>query len=353
MPLARQFSQCLIRPEDVAPSQDDVTVVGVFNPGVADLGQDVLLLARVAEGPKEKRAGWIALPRWDIATDRIVFDWVRDEEVWREDNRSVRFKDTGIIRLTFASHLCIARSHDGRRIDALDPTRFRPAAPLEEYGIEDPRITKIGDTFYVTYVAISKHGPATMLVSTRDFLKFERHGVVFCPDNKDVVLFPEKIDGRYCAIHRPSLSGALTRPEMWLATSENLRDWGGHEPLCGGTEAWESGRIGAGAPPIRTNAGWLELYHGNDQKHGDKRVGAYTGSLLLLDQDKPSRIIGKSKVIFAPELDFERQGFVPDVVFPTGIVERDGLAMVYYGAADTVTAVTAYRVSDLLTAVGA
>ncbi|MDB6113776.1 MAG: putative glycosylase [Lacunisphaera sp.] len=353
MLLTRQFTHCLIRPDDVPPSQSDVTVVGVFNPGVADLGREVVLLARVAEGPAEKRAGWIALPRWDIGVDRIVFDWVREEEVVREDNRSVRFKDSGIIRLTFASHLCIARSADGKRIDSLDPARFRPAGALEEYGIEDPRITRIADTFYITYVAISRHGPATTLVSTRDFLAFERHGVVFCPDNKDVVLFPEKIGGNYCAIHRPSLSGALTRPEMWLASSNDLKYWGAHEPLWGGSEAWETGRVGAGAPPIRTRAGWLELYHGNDRRHGENRVGAYTGSLLLLDANELTKVRGKSGVIFAPELDFERQGFVPDVVFPTGIVERGDLALVYYGAADTVTAVTAFRRDDLLAAVGA
>jgi predicted GH43/DUF377 family glycosyl hydrolase len=351
MIIPRLDTRCLLRPEDVAPSQDDLAVVGAFNPGAASTAEGVVLLVRVAEVPVERRPGWIALPRWRTGAHRAAIDWVREDEVIREDTRSVRCKRDGIVRLTFVSHLAVARSRDGRSIDALDPVRFVPAGPLEEFGVEDPRITKIGDTFYVTYVAVSRHGPATALATTKDFRSFERHGVILPPDNKDVVLFPEKIDGRFVAIHRPSISASLTRPEMWMAESADGLSWGGHRFFHGGRHDWETGRVGAGAPPIRTEAGWLELYHGNDRKHGESRVGRYCGGLLLLDEREPWRVRGAAGPVFAPEAEFELRGFVPDVVFPTGIVERDETVLVYYGAADAVTGVTEFRKRDLLAAV--
>ena len=348
----RPFTRCLLRPEDVRPSQDDLTVVGAFNPAAAATADGIVLLVRVAEIPTEKRAGWIALPRWDLTAGRVIIDWTRESELILEDTRSVRFKSTGVVRLTFASHICIVRSRDGRTIDTIDPVRFLPASPIEEFGVEDPRAMRIDDLYYITYVAISRHGPATALASTRDFRTFHRHGVIFCPDNKDVVFFPEKIGGQYFAIHRPSISASLTRPEMWMASSTDLLHWGGHRFFFGGVDDWNIGRIGAGAPPIRTGAGWLELYHGNDRRFGETRVGRYSGALLLLDADEPWTILGKSGPIFVPEQDFELRGFVPDVVFPTGIVEQDESVLVYYGAADAVTGVTEFRMRDLLAAVG-
>ncbi|MDF3056353.1 MAG: putative glycosylase [Rariglobus sp.] len=351
MSITRQFTHCLLRPEDVPPSQDNLEVVGVFNPAIAVVNGETLLLTRVAEGPVETRAGWIALPRWDIENGRVLLDWVAEEDVLREDTRSVRFKRDGTVRLTFASHLCLAWSGDNRTVRQVETKRFLPTSPLEEYGVEDPRITRIDDTYYITYVAISRHGPATMLVSTRDFRSFQRHGVIFCPDNKDIVLFPEKIGGRFTALHRPSLSARLTPPEIWLASSPDLLHWGNHVHLLAGTQDWECGRIGAGAPPVRTSAGWLELYHGNDRRYGETRVGRYSGGLLLLDFENPTRILGVSDAVFIPEMDFELNGFVPDVVFPTGLILQDDLALVYYGAADTVTAVTAFKLQDLLAAV--
>ncbi|HWA85046.1 MAG TPA: hypothetical protein VG710_02390 [Opitutus sp.] len=333
------------------PSQDDLAVVGAFNPGAALTGDGVVLLVRIAEVPAEKRAGWIALPRWEPGAERATIDWVREDDIVREDTRSVRFKRGGIVRLTFVSHLAIARSRDGRTIDAIESRRFLPAGPLEEFGVEDPRITRIGETFHIAYVAVSRHGPATALATTRDFRVFTRHGVILPPDNKDVVLFPEKIDGKFFAIHRPSISASLTRPEMWMATSADALSWGGHRFFRGGESDWETGRIGAGAPPIRTEAGWLELYHGNDRKHDESRVGRYGGGLLLLDEHEPWKVRGAAGPVFVPEADFELRGFVPEVVFPTGIVEQGETALVYYGAVDAVTGVTEFRKKDLLAAV--
>ena len=100
--------------------------------------------------------------------------------------------------------------------------RFLPDSEMEEFGVEDPRITALGGRYYFTYVAVSRHGAATALASTTDFRQFERHGIIFCPENKDVVLFPEQVGGEFVALHRPNAATPFCRPEMWVARSPDL-----------------------------------------------------------------------------------------------------------------------------------
>jgi predicted GH43/DUF377 family glycosyl hydrolase len=198
-------------------------------------------------------------------------------------------------------------------------------------------------------VAVSRHGPATALAWTEDFREFERCGVIFCPENKDVVLFPGAIGGRYAALHRPVCGTPFTRPEMWVASSPDLIHWGGHTPLPIAGGDWQSGRVGAGAPPLRVPGGWLEIYHGNSRPARPGEVGAYFGAALLLDADDPTRAVRRSADPFLkPEADFERHGFVPEVVFPTGAVRDGESLLVYYGAADAATAVTEFSERELL-----
>ncbi len=189
MVLRRLFEKCLLRPADLAPSSDTMEVLSTFNPGVAALDGEVVLLVRVAERPRARRRGTPRLPRWQGGAGVIV-DWIINDELNVVDPRVVQIKATGTKRLTFVSHLRVVRSRDGRSIDAIDDAVMVPETPYEEYGVEDPRITRIGDTFYFTYVAVSRHGAATALASTRDFVTFRRHGVIFPPENKDVLLFP-------------------------------------------------------------------------------------------------------------------------------------------------------------------
>jgi predicted GH43/DUF377 family glycosyl hydrolase len=116
-----------------------------------------------------------------------------------------------------------------------------------------------------------------------------------------------------------------------------------------GASAWNAGRVGGGCPPILTDAGWLEIYHGNDKTPGTEGVGAYFGATLLMDKADPTRVIGASDgPVMAPETDFEVTGFVPNVIFPTAAVHDGDLVLVYYGAADTCTGVTGLRMADLL-----
>lgn len=342
--IQRNLQQLLIRPEDITPSDEALEVIGAFNPGAAAYDGDVVLLVRIAERPREQREGFTALPRWE--TGRVRTDWIANHQIDALDPRVVRHSETGLLRLTFTSHLCVVRSSDGRSIDLWNVARLFPEAEWEEYGIEDPRIVHLDGRYWITYVAVSRHGAATALASTEDFVTYERHGIIFCPENKDVVLFPERIGGQYVALHRPTTAHPFCRPEMWIARSPDLVHWGAHRPLHGGSALWESDRVGAGAPPLKTDAGWIEVYHASRRSGVAGQVGTYAAGVMLLDLEDPSRVIAWSRQpIWEPEAEYELSGFVPRVVFPTGIVARDDTVQLYYGAADTFTAVVEFPAS--------
>jgi predicted GH43/DUF377 family glycosyl hydrolase len=350
--LRRLFEKLLLRPQDLPPSRDDFEVIGAFNPGATLVGSEIILLVRVAERPRMQRPGFTALPRWS-PPDGLLVDWVADQEIEFVDPRVVRRKSDGLIRLTFISHLRAVRAGDGRSVTAIAGPAFMPQNELEEFGVEDPRITFLDDRFYITYVAVSRHGAATALASTVDFKSFTRHGIIFCPENKDVVLFPARIGGSYAALHRPNGATRFARPEMWVARSSDLLQWGRHKHLWGGVCGWESGRIGAGAPPLATPEGWLEIYHGNQPADKPGEVGIYSAGALLLDRDQPSRVLRRTAApILEPTADFERQGFVPGVLFPTGVVTSGATLLIYYGAADTCTGVVEVSQSELFASLG-
>jgi predicted GH43/DUF377 family glycosyl hydrolase len=337
MPI-RVTRKLLIQPGDMVPSSDGLEVIGTFNPGVVRHNGDVVLMVRVAEKPCERRDGFAALPYW--RDGRIEVEWVRDDELEPLDARVVRHKEDGLLRLTFTSHLRVVRSHDGYAIHDRTGSRLLPAEPWEEFGIEDPRIIKLNDRYWITYVAVSRHGVATALASTSDFIAFERHGIIFCPENKDVVLFPEKIGDRFVALHRPTTAHAFCRPEIWLSQSPDLFHWGSHRPLLGGGRAWETDRVGAGTPPLKTDSGWLEIYHACRRSNTPGQVGEYVAGALLLDLDNPTRVLGRTRQpLWKPDAPHELDGFIPRVVFPTGIVVRGDILHVYYGAADTNTGI--------------
>ncbi len=348
MLLKRHYERLLLRPSDLEPLGDDFEIVGVFNPGAIAVGDEVILLVRVAERPRERRSGFTALPRFS-QSEGIVIDWVRDDEIEVLDPRVVRRLGDGLVRLTFLSHLRVVRCGDGRSVNEVTDVRFLPGSELEEFGVEDPRITTIDGRYFFTYVAVSRHGAGTALASTSDFQRFDRHGMIFCPENKDVVLFPERIDGQYVALHRPNAATPFCRPEMWVARSPDLIHWGGHECLHKGGAEWETGRVGAGTPPVRTAGGWLEIYHGNRQPTHPGEVGAYATGVLLLDATNPAKVLRRTDgSVFEPTADFERRGFVPDVVFPTGIIEAEDSFLMYYGAADCCTAVVEFARDEVM-----
>lgn len=346
--IQRLATHLMLRPEDIRPSHPDFEVIGVFNPGVVQYGDKTVILARVAERPLEQRRGWTAHPRW-AANDGYVIDWVENHHCEATDPRVVRHRITGLVRLTFISHLRVVYSSDGRTVDDFDGAVILPANEIEEFGLEDPRITYIDGRYYITYVAVSRHGPATALASTTDFKTVERHGIIFCTENKDVVLLPQRVKGEYVAVHRPVGNMPFSRPEMWTARSPDLLHWGQHKYFFGGASDWADGRVGAGAPPIAVPEGWLEIYHGNRSPVIVGEVGAYCGGAMLMAGDDPTRVLKVSREpILQPEMEFENDGFVNKVVFPTGVVEADDRLLIYYGASDKYCAVVEVSRDDVM-----
>ncbi|QEF97370.1 Beta-1,4-mannooligosaccharide phosphorylase [Stieleria maiorica] len=354
--IQRLSESVLLCPADLRPSRDDFAVIGVFNPGVVQIRDEVVMLTRVAERPIAQRAGFTGLPRWESSGDCVV-DWVHDDDLISVDPRVVRTKSEGLLRLTSVSHLRVFRKRAGSPEGWVPGPTLIPATALEEFGIEDPRITKIDQTYWITYVAVSRPGAATALASSDDMLTFKRHGLIFCPENKDVVLFPHKIDGQFVALHRPNPNSHFSQPQIWLARSPDLLHWGRHQPLLRGRTTWEADRVGGGTPPILIDEGWLHLYHGSQRARQGGRVGEYSVGALLLDRDDPSQVLARSQQpIMRPVAESERNGFVANVVFPTALIEsnrddHDDVLSVYYGATDTSIGVVAFSKRDILNAI--
>ena len=251
------------------------------------------------------------------------------------------------------SSLGYATTLDGETISerAVEPV-FAPTEPWEEYGCEDPRITRFEGTFYIFYTAYSPIGPRIAAASTSDFRSFTRYGIVGPNYNdKDCALFPERINGRLAAAHR-------IEPNIELAFFDHVKKLDGalHNPFSRGylkriqanvimkpELKWESQKVGIGPPPIRTDAGWLAIYHGVDANT------IYRAGAALLDLENPCRVISRTtEPILEPEMDYERMGIVPNVVFPEGAVVNEDQLMVYYGAADRVCCVAHIPLKELM-----
>lgn len=334
----------LVTPAHVIPSRDGFEVIGAFNAGVTRAGDETLMLVRVAERPTDRPEGMILCPMLDadgaLTIKRIARD---DSDFDTSDPRIIRNSKTRDTYLTSISHLRIARSSDGVHFTVDAAPWLSPTSQFEAFGVEDGRITAIDGLYYVNYSAVSEHGIATGLVSTRDFSAFERRGIIFPPSNRDVVIFPERINGLYTAYHRP-MPGEFGKFSIWLATSPDLIHWGGHQVVLeSGGDGWESGRVGGGAPPLWTPRGWLSIYHAADWDN------VYCLGAFLTPHDDPARIIARSKTpLFRPEAPYERTGFFGNVVFSCGaLIEGDTLRL-YYGAADDTMSLAEASVADVL-----
>jgi predicted GH43/DUF377 family glycosyl hydrolase len=220
----------------------------------------------------------------------------------------------------------------------------------ERFGIEDPRITVCADEHLIAYTGYSTGGPLVALAATRDFVTFERRGVLMPPEDKDAALFPRTFDGRWALIHRPVSTYPTQRADMWISWSPDLRHWGDHAVLLHAREAgwWDARKIGLNAPPLQTAEGWLLLYHG---VRATAAGAIYRLGLALLDLERPDRVIARSNEwFFGPEAPYERSGDVPQVVFPCGwaLLEDGDTLRVYYGAADTSVCVATASLAALL-----
>jgi predicted GH43/DUF377 family glycosyl hydrolase len=252
------------------------------------------------------------------------------------------------------SHLTVARSRDGYTDWRIDPEpTLLPAPdthPEEIWGIEDPRLTWLDELgcWAIAYTAYSGAGPLVSLACTRDFRSFNRLGSVMPPEDKDAALFPVRFGGRWAMLHRPAATGWSTGAHIWISFSPDLKHWGDHRVLIparlGGW--WDARKIGLSPPPLRTDEGWLILYHG---VRATASGSLYRLGLALLDLEDPTRVIRRcDNWVFGPSAPYELKGDVPGVVFPCGWVCVDDEIRLYYGAADTSLAMATAKLSEVL-----
>lgn len=286
------------------------------------------------------------------------------------------------------SRLGCAFSKDGFHFERHSEPIFEPKEDFEKWGVQDPRTTILGNKLYMTYVGcpgrcdppaamfpklgITGEKARRLLEEKRKTIpriglaslelrhlseiekikeKFVRHGAITPPDvhQRDAVLFSEKINGKYVMLHRPrnwvGPEYGTHAPSIWIAYSDDLIHWRDHKIVMRPKEKWENEKIGAGPPPIKTDRGWLLFYHGVDENH------VYRCGAALLDLDDPTKVIGRLRYpILEPKEYYEKEGVVPNVVFPTGAVVINGEIFVYYGAADKYCCVAVVDINELLDA---
>ncbi|MBN1843272.1 MAG: glycosidase [Deltaproteobacteria bacterium] len=252
------------------------------------------------------------------------------------------------------SHLTAARSGDGIgnwRIDKQPSMMPSPETyPEEIWGIEDPRITYLEDQerWAIAYTAYSEGGPLVSLATTVDFESFQRLGPVMPPEDKDAALFPVRFTERWAMIHRPVSTFPSTGAHIWISFSPDLKHWGDHRMLILARKGawWDAKKIGLSPPPLKTDEGWLILYHGVKVTASG---AIYRLGLALLDLENPCQVMTRSdQWVFAPEEKYEVFGDVDKVVFPCGWIADGDTVRLYYGGADKCLAMATASLSELL-----
>lgn len=379
---SRVRNRPLLTAGDVRPYQEGFEVQAVLNPAAARVGDEIVLLLRVAERPRSDvdppadartldlsgpDPKVVPLPR-SYRRDEVIPIAVRDADsaslryipvylprdlpgLDTSDPRGVSFVHpklrTSETFLTQVSHLRRARSRDGENFVVDEQPAIWPSTDLEEYGCEDARAALIHGVWHITYTAVARTGITPHLALTEDFVHFRKEGAMLGPDNKNVVLFPMLNDGQYTALTRPMPSSFDHVLGIWIAFPDRDMPWGARLPLVlprGGY--WDERHTGAGTVPIRCDAGWLVLYHGAD---ADLR---YCMGAVLLDGDDPTKVLARSDdPILEPETSYERSGLFANVVYGTGHVTLDQQGdriRLYYGAADAVIAAADFSVEEIV-----
>lgn len=266
--------------------------------------------------------------------------------------------------ITHYIYLGLAESTDGVHFTRMsDEPVLSPTPDNFDSGcIEDPRLIKIGDWYYLTYASRAyapgqywradwkplgdppQDGPSflvnncslTSLAISRDLYHWKKLGRITDSrfDDRDVILFPERVNGKWVKLSRGmercGEGYPNENPAIWISFSDDMMEWDNYTLLMKGEEEWENKKIGGSCPPIKTDKGWMFIYHGVAKKDDAYRVGA-----VLLDLNDPTKILARTKdFLMEPEYDYETQGYYNGCVFPTGNVVVDGTLYVYYGAAD-------------------
>jgi predicted GH43/DUF377 family glycosyl hydrolase len=297
-----------------------------------------------------------------------------------EDNKQVlllyRAAESGP---EYKCYFGLATSQDGYHFERVsDQPVFSPSEDgFDASTVQDPRMVKMGDYYYITYACrffpfgqfwmpkeqqykhptcppdfprvIRTNATSTGLLLTKDFKSFIRAGRLTDPilDDRDAILFPERINGKYVMMHRPlewvGDKYGTESPAIWISTADDLLGFRQSTLLAAAKYDWECGKIGINTPPVKTRHGWLTIYHavGHDKYY---RLGA-----MLLDLKDPARVLHRTTDwIMQPETDYEIEGYYKGCVFPCGKVLIDGTLFVYYGAADKYVALATCRLDQLL-----
>jgi beta-1,4-mannooligosaccharide/beta-1,4-mannosyl-N-acetylglucosamine phosphorylase len=248
-----------------------------------------------------------------------------------------------------APELHVGWSGDGLKwgIDP-EPIEFESADPEVRYSLGyDPRVTELEGSYYITWCN-DYHGPGIGLAETKDFKSFRMVCNPLPPFNRNAVLFPRKIGGKYALLHRPSDPGHTPFGDIFLCTSADLVHWGNHRWVMGPRGGWQSRKIGAGPVPIETDEGWLMIYHGVKITCSGF---IYSAGAALLDLEQPWKVRYRTRrYLLAPTEEYERYGDVPNVVFPVATVleDRTGRLALYYGCADTYVGVAYAQMEELV-----
>lgn len=363
----------IVRPKDITPSSKDMEVIGVCNPGGNIFqdreGEKIYLLLRVIEKTKTKFRGHIASPRVIESKDgsyKVRLEWERagkDAQV-NGPGTLIRIEPEERIRPTYISHLRLAKSIDGINFEISKKPTFFPEKKYEEFGIEDPRITKLeelvdidgeGYQYLISYVACSEeYDVCTAFAVTNDFKSFiripkENPGVIFFSPSKDVAVFPKKIinqrTGRkeFASLTRPYGQARYMIPSISLSYSADLIQWGDHKLFVKGDE---KGHVGAGPPPIEREDGWLIIDH--QHRHLSDGTKEYIGRACLTDKENPLKILKKSEEILEPHLRIEDKSIVKNVTFPSAGIIKDNKIYIYTGEEDVVTGVYVYKLDEFM-----
>lgn len=258
------------------------------------------------------------------------------------------------------TNLGLAFSNNGINWEVA-PEPFFAISDEDIHWVNDPRLTVIDSKCYITYAIIGRFGVRGGIAVTEDFKSYE---ILYTslPDNRNMVLFPEKIGSKYIRLDRPFanyLRKVQNRFDIWISKSPDLVHWGDHQLLLKAENIpFSNEKIGPGPPPVRTEKGWLQVFHAVDVdsargKNGweDRWDKRYTAGIMLLDLNQPHKIVGFSTLpLMVPEVAYEiNGGFRNNVIFPTGmILEESGEVKIYYGASDTVVCLATAQIDKLV-----
>ena len=319
-------AECIKRTEKPVLTKDDIPYDAslIFNAGVAKHNGKYIMVFRNDYGPTEK-----------------TYPEVR-----------------------FNTSMGLATSDDGINWTVSEKTIFdnknlKPDDELKR--LYDPRITVIDGKPYICMAMDTKHGVRGCIAETDD--NFEKINIISAsaPDNRNMVLFPEKINGMYVRLERPFpvYSRGRDRFDLWLSKSPDLIFWGETELVLAVEDVpYANDKIGPAAPPIKTEKGWLTLFHAVDKDENRGKNGwetawkkRYCAGIMLLDLNDPTKVVGMSKLpLIAPETYYETEtGFRQQVIFPGGMIAEDnGEVKIYYGASDTVECLATAKIEELL-----